>query len=196
MKSAWRALAGSVVVCAGLGGCASPPSHFYALSAVAVPAGAPLAVSVAVGPVLVPAVVDNARIVLTVAPNEVRPDDYNRWASPLQDEVPRAVVGDLTALLGSDRVTRSSNTAAPAADYHVSMEIERFDSVLGQDVTIEAEWVVKRIRDGALKTGRTVAREPADGGAFRGLAAAHSRAIARVSEDIAAGVRAIAASEK
>jgi hypothetical protein len=41
--------------------------------------------------------------------------------------------------------------------------------------------------------GRTVASESAGGEGFEALAAAHSRALAKVSEDIAGTIRALAA---
>jgi hypothetical protein len=41
-----------------------------------------------------------------------------------------------------------------------------------------------------VRSGRTVAREPAQGDGFDALAAAHSRALAKVSSDIATAIRA------
>jgi hypothetical protein len=46
---------------------------------------------------------------------------------------------------------------------------------------------------GAARSGRTVAREGVTDSSFDALAAAHSRALATVSEDIAAAIRAEAA---
>ncbi len=170
-------------------GCASPPSRYYTLSATGAQTQTPLPVSVAVGPVTIPAVVDSARIMVSVDQNELRPDDYNRWAAPLQDEIARAVAANLTVLLGADRVSLSTNTAGPKPEYRASIDVERFESVLGQSATLEAEWVVRRSADGVLHAGRTIAREDVTGGDYRALAAAHSRAVERLSADIAAAVR-------
>jgi len=51
-------------------------------------------------------------------------------------------------------------------------------------------WTVRKTAGGEIRSGRTVAREPVQGQGFEALAAAHSRAIARVSADIAATIRA------
>ena len=85
----------ALTICAALvfaSGCAStPPSRFYTLSAVAVPAAAPSNVSVAVGPVSVPADVDRPQFVVSAGPNQVRLDEFNRWASPLQNGISHVV---------------------------------------------------------------------------------------------------------
>ena len=60
-------------------GCASPDSRFYTLSAAPAPGAAPSTLSVVVGPVSVPAAVDRPQIVVTVGPNQVRLDEFNRW---------------------------------------------------------------------------------------------------------------------
>ncbi|HEV7613966.1 MAG TPA: PqiC family protein [Steroidobacteraceae bacterium] len=182
----------TIVLCglwAGLSGCKSHPARFYALAATCAQTQSALTVSVAVGPVSIPSAVDNPRIVLSVAQNELKPDEYNRWAAPLQEEIARTVAANLVMLLGTDRVTLATNTSGPIPDYRSSIEVDRFESMLGQQVTIEAAWTLRRTADGAVHTGRTIARGNVAGNEFRALAAAHSRALEQVSEDIARAVR-------
>jgi hypothetical protein len=47
------------------------------------------------------------------------------------------------------------------------------------------------MRDGFVQTHRTSVREPVQDDSFEALAAAHSRAAARLSQDIAEAVRAL-----
>jgi uncharacterized lipoprotein YmbA len=183
------ALAGALL--AVVGGCSSPPVRYYTLAPTAVATDAPLGVSVAVGPATIPAVVDTQRIVLTVGPNELAPDDFNRWAAPLRDGILQTVAADLAVALGAGRVTLATNTGGPEPDYRVALEVERFDSVVGQTAIVEATWTVRRTAGGAVSAGRTVAREAVGGRDFGTLAAAHSRAVGRVSADIATAVRAL-----
>jgi hypothetical protein len=49
--------------------------------------------------------------------------------------------------------------------------------------------VVRKATGSASVSGRTVAREPAQGTDYEALAAAHSRALAKVSGDIATAIR-------
>ncbi|HTQ25048.1 MAG TPA: PqiC family protein [Candidatus Binataceae bacterium] len=178
-------------IAAAASGCGTTaPSRFYTLDSTAAPAGAASgADAVMVGPVSVPAAVDRPQFVVQVAPNRVDVDEFNRWASPLGDAIARAVAGDLVKLLGTPNVA-----VAPLANfapaYRVTIDVQRFDSVPGQAALVEAVWTVRKTAGGETRSGRTVAQEPVKGEGFDALAAAHSRAIAKVSGDIAAAIRA------
>ena len=69
------------------------------------PAATSSNLSVVVGPVSVPAVVDRPQIVVNTGPNQVRLEEFNRWASPLQNNIARVVADNLVAMLGTPRVT-------------------------------------------------------------------------------------------
>ncbi|MGA2788528.1 MAG: PqiC family protein [Verrucomicrobiota bacterium] len=178
-------------VAAVAAGCASSPSRFYTLNSVANGDGSPAPnYAVVVGPVSIPALVDRPQFVVQVATNRVQVDEFNRWAEPLNNNITRVVAGDLAALLGTPQVA-----TAPLANfdpaYRVSIDIQRFESVRNKSVLVEAVWVVRRTTGGgATCSGRTVASEPVHGDGFDALAAAHSRALAKVSGDIAAVIRA------
>lgn len=188
----------ALTICAALvfaSGCAStPPSRFYTLSAVAVPAAAPSNVSVAVGPVSVPADVDRPQFVVSAGPNQVRLDEFNRWASPLQNGISRVVAENLVMLLGTPRVTLFPQTLSADADYRAAIEVQSFASAPGEAAMLDAVWTVRRMKDGKTATGRTTVREPVQEKGFDALAAAHSRAVGRLSQDIAGAVRALAGS--
>ena len=172
-------------------GCASTPAaHFYTLSAATTPAGATAPnLSVAVGPVSVPAAVDRPQIVVSTGPHQVRLDEFNRWASPLQDNIARVVAENLVAMVGTPRVTLFPLTLDANPDYRVQIGVRNFVSAPGTFASLDAVWTVRRTKDGKTETGRTSAREPLQDSGYDTLAAAHSRAIARLSQDIADIVR-------
>ena len=116
-------------------------------------AAAPSDLSVAVGPVSVPAAVDRPQIVVTMGPNQVRLDEFNRWDAPLQNNIARVVAENLVALLGTPRVTLSPQTLSADADYRVAIEVQRFDSALGEAATLDAVWTVSRTKDGTVADG-------------------------------------------
>jgi len=188
----------ALTICAALvfaSGCAStPPSRFYTLSAVAVPAAAPSNVSVAVGPVSVPADVDRPQFVVSAGPNQVRLDEFNRWASPLQNGISRVVAENLVMMLGTPRVTLFPQTLSADADYRAAIEVQSFASAPGEAAMLDAVWTVRRMKDGKTATGRTTVREPVQEKGFDALAAAHSRAVGRLSQDLAGAVRGLAGS--
>jgi len=180
------------IVCmlAALGsGCTSSPSRFYTLSAAATPSAASSKLAVAVGPVSIPAAVDRPQIVVSTSANQVTLDDFNRWASPLQDNLARVVAENLVAVLGTPRVTLFPQTLNADVDYRVQIEIRSFESAPGKSASLDAVWTVRRTKDGKTETGRTSVREKVDDSGYEALAAAHSRGVARLSQDIADVVR-------
>lgn len=172
-------------------GCgASATARFYTLSSTAAPVAEPaVRVAIFVGPVSVPDVVDRPQLVVQTAPNRVEIDEFHRWAAPLADSIAGVVAADLATLLGTPDVV-----AAPLANFRpshrVTIDVQRFESVPGQTVLVEALWTVQATAGGEVRSGRTLARESVAGQDFDALAAAHSRALAGVSGDIAAAIRA------
>ncbi len=150
------------------------------------------AVSVAVGPVSIPAIVDRPQFVVSTGPNEVRVDEFNRWAAPLADDISRVVAEDLVVLLGTPRVTLYPQQAADA-QYRVSIGVQRFESTVNEAALLDAQWSVRRTHDGLSQSGRTTLTEAATASGYDALAAAHSRALSRLSYDIAQAVRALEA---
>jgi uncharacterized lipoprotein YmbA len=181
------------LLAAGLAGCATAPSRFYALTSTATADGTPaVPVAVLVGPVTVPAAVDRPEMVVQTAPNRVDIDEFNRWAAPLNDAIARVVAGDLTVLLATPDVA-TAPLANFRTDYRVTINVQRFESLPGQSVLVDAVWTVHRTADGSARAGRTTAREAVPAEPVDALAAAHSRALAQVSADIAAAIRAASA---
>ena len=181
-------LAAAVIL---IGGCATAPSRFYTLDSIAASDGAPAAnYTVLVGPVAIPASVDRPEIVVQTAPYRVEIDEFNRWASPLNDSIARVIASDLGQLLGTPDVGLAPLALNPA--YRVTIDVQRFESIPGQSATVDALWAVRQTASGEVRSGRTVAREATQGPGYQDLAAAHSRALATVSADIAAAIRASA----
>jgi uncharacterized protein len=171
-------------------GCSSAPSRFYTLNSTATSDGATNNnLAVIVGPVSVPAEVDRPQFTVQVAPNRVAVDEFNRWAAPLSDNIARVVAGDLTVLLGTSRVAAIPAVNFAAA-YRVTINIQRFETVPGKSVLVDAVWAVRPPSGGTAQSGRTVATETVSGDSFDDLAAAHSRALTKVSSEIAATIRA------
>ncbi len=180
-----------------VGGCgSSPKENYYTLSTAAglngsAPSDGASAYSVALGPITLPEVVDRQELVLRVGPNEVTFVELHRWAGSLKSEIPRIIADNLAGYLNIRRVTAYPQSAGDDADYRVLVDIQRFDSTLGDSVTIDALWTVRRQSDGKVRTGRSTAKEPTSGREYDALVAGHSRALATVSREIAEAIRSI-----
>ena len=173
-------------------GCESTPSHLYNLSPSAtatVKSDVPRStLTVFVAVVSIPAIVDVPQIVVRKGANQVSPDEFNRWASPLRNNIAQVVGADLGAILGTSRV---SSVLIGEADYRVAIDVQTFDSAPGEAATLSALWTVRRINDGKTETGRTAVREASPHLGYDALAAAHSRALSLLSQDIANAIRAL-----
>jgi uncharacterized lipoprotein YmbA len=132
--------------------------------------------------------------VLTEGPNQVRLDESNRWASPLADAVAAVVAENLASLLGTPRVTLFPDRTDGDTAYSVALEVQQFVSEPGIAISLSAVWTVRRAADGRTETGRTRVREAVTGPGYEDLAAAHSRALAAMSREIADTLEALSTS--
>ncbi|MEM5310491.1 PqiC family protein [Paraburkholderia sp. JHI869] len=188
-----RALISVVIVLLAVlsGGCAhTPSSSFYRLkpdtTLTAMGAAAPL--YVVVNPVTIPALVDRPQIVVSVADNQVWPDEFQRWAEPLKGNIQRTIAGDLAVLLGTEHVSVYGADSVGLPTWRVRVDIMQFDSVLGKMATIDAQWTLSPPGDAKPFVGHTLAQVPVQGQAYDALVAAHDRALGAVSADIAAAI--------
>ncbi|WP_233804967.1 PqiC family protein [Paraburkholderia sp. HP33-1] len=188
-----RALAPLVIALLAmwLGGCSSSPaSSFYRLKpdATLTTMGAAAPLNVVVNPVTIPALVDRPQIVASLPGNEVRPEEFQRWAEPLKGNIQRTIAGDLAALLGTEHVTVYEAVSSGFPTWRVRVDIMQFDSVPGKAATIDAQWTIWPPGKATPIVGHTLAQEPAQAQAYDALVAAHDRALGSVSRDIAAAI--------
>jgi uncharacterized lipoprotein YmbA len=180
-------------VVSGLGGCKSPSASFYTLSpdSSLANSGATRPIAVVIGPVTVPEMVDRPQIVTQVGDNQVAVNEFARWAQPLNGDIGRVIAADLAVLLNSPQISVFDSTHDPLAVWHVRIDVLRFESVPGRDVTVDVLWALRPPGKGrAVTTGRSVAHEAVSGPGFEPLVAAHDRALSSVSRDIASAVQA------
>ena len=173
-----------------IAGCASSPTRFYTLSPTAGTAVMPQAnYSVSVGPVSVPIVVDRPQIVVRTGPNKVSIDEFDRWASPLKDNIARVIVENLVSMLGTAQVTLFPQSTAAGMSYRIMLDVLRFDSEPGQAATLDALWTVSSAKDGKSHRSRTTLTEATQSGDYAALVAAHSRVLGQLSAEIAKTIR-------
>ncbi|MFM0658406.1 PqiC family protein [Paraburkholderia sediminicola] len=168
----------------------SPTASFYTLGAATVQQDVYTVrpISVVVTSVTVPDLVDRPQFVIRVSENQVKLDEYSRWADSLKSQIPRVVAADLSQYLQGARVSVNGQADDTAAAYRVRIDIQRFDGAPGDAASVEALWSVSPPKGAASLSGRTVAREPCNGADAGALAAAYSRALDAVSRDIAGAI--------
>jgi uncharacterized lipoprotein YmbA len=169
----------------------SPVTRYYTLSPAGVwtsPQGKG-SINVAIGGVSMPDGLDRPQIVLRGAGNQVTFSEFERWLGSPKDEIALAVAGGLKQALSDASVFASPMGAGANADFNVLLQVQRFDSVMGDSVGVDVLWQVVPAKGGA-KAGQSTVREPAGGPGYEALVAAHGRALAAVGRDIAGAIRA------
>jgi hypothetical protein len=183
-----------MAVLGALSGCgSSPKERFFVLSddVAAVASVTPAAYSIGVGPVTVPEIVDRPQFVLRRSASEVAIAEQARWAEPLKSEIARVIAANIARTLADAHVSAYPQNAVDRADFRVLIDLQRFDSAPGEAVTLEALWSVRQARGGALRNGKSTVREAVSGAGYEELVAAHRRALATISREIAGAVRAL-----
>ncbi|MEJ2101257.1 MAG: PqiC family protein [Desulfobacterales bacterium] len=181
-----------------LAGCRSsaPPVQFYTLSSVSTatekanPTDAAPNISVGVGPVEIPKVLDRPQIVTRTGPNKITLNEFHRWAGPLQEDFARVLAENISLLLGIDQVAVYPWEAGFAPDYRIALDIRSFEGQWGKDVRLDVIW---RVADQAgqkiLAVKKSIITEPLPTADYETLVAAQSRAIARLSREIVREIR-------
>jgi uncharacterized lipoprotein YmbA len=185
------------VLAAGLtlAGCAdSQPTRYYTLAALpearraAMPAE-PSDLTVGVGPVTLPPYLDRPQLVTRSGDNRLVLADIDSWVEPLQGMFARVLAENLALLLGTDDVLMLPGRRDFALDRQVEVDVTRFDVDAAGNAVLDARWwVYGRGGEKLLRSGRSTISEPATVGDYTSAAAALSRALGAISEEIAQAI--------
>jgi len=174
-----------------LAGCAtSPPARYYSLAPLQPPAVKAASVprfTVAVGPVIIPDLLQRPQIATRTNDQQISFSDFHRWAGALADETKRVLVVNLNGLLAGMRAAVSTDDMAIDPDFRVVVNMNRFDGLPGSSVWLNAVWTIKEQKGKmAIAVNQSVIEEQVSGLEYLDLVSAQSRAIGQLSRAIAA----------
>ena len=183
------------LLCA-MGGCVdSPTTRLYLLTPTTIgvrTVAEERTLSISIGPVDLPAFLDRPEIVTRLGLGEVERAEFNRWAEPLAESVPRVLASDLASRLGTGRVAVLPWEGSARSQYQVVVNVARFDGVLGKEVVLDARWRLLARTGEELVVRRSVLTEAPDGTSYQALVASMSRALGALSQEIASALTAVA----
>jgi uncharacterized lipoprotein YmbA len=181
------ALAICLSACAGK----SASSQFYVLSSLPQPSlSAAEGAVIGVFPVSMPDYLDRPQIVTRVSENEIKLDEFSRWAEPLTDSFTRALVQNLSTILNTAKVIKTTQSTGSLMSLQVAVEVVQFDGTLGGDVVLIAKWGLIDADGKKLLLGKGSSfKEPTGAATYEALVAAESRAVAALSREIAEAIR-------
>jgi uncharacterized protein len=183
-----------LALCAvAMAGCLSPRrdnSRFFQLSAVgADPASvASRQILVGLGPIKMPAYLDRQEVVTRVAPNRLELSGEDRWAEPLDSDFTRVLAQNLASDLGTQRIIFYPWYNTTLVDYQVKINVYRFEADKDGKVDLTAHWQVLSGTGKLLIVRDSSYVETAKPGDASDAAAAMSRALGRLSRDIASAI--------
>jgi uncharacterized protein len=193
-----RALAVTLAIVAiCIGGCArSQTPRFYTLTSMqpdevgskpGSPAQNPV---VGIGPVTIADYLDQSDLVTRTGDNQLVKAEYHRWAGSFKDDFINVLAEDIGFLVPTERIYLYPWRGSVIIGYQVAVEVIRCDGRLGEAAHLVARW---RVFEGPekklLKMNRSSLREPVTGPDYAALVAAQSRAVARLSQEIAGAIK-------
>jgi uncharacterized lipoprotein YmbA len=147
--------------------------------------------ALAIGPVKVSEYLNQPEIVTRINQNEVRVDEFAKWAEPLENNVSRVLADNLLSLLCIRSIAVAPWRGQPLIDYRIDVNMIQMDGRLGEDASLEVWWSIGDVADRKkppLLTKRSTYKEPTGGGDYASFVAAQSRNVASLSRDIAEAI--------
>jgi hypothetical protein len=142
--------------------------------------------------VAIPDYLNRPEIVTRSGKNEMRVNEFQRWAGDLQANMLNTVIEDLSVLLPPDRLSVIRWFPAGQHDmpvtYRVMVDVMRFDAVPGGSVFLEADWAIYGKEKTIVLAKKSSISGTVSGAEFTDLVAAMSKAVEDLSREIAAGV--------
>lgn len=147
------------------------------------------AVTLAVGPVVMPPYLRRREIVTRIADNELRASDTQRWGEDLSQGLARVVAEDLEMLIPDLRGRAFAWRDAGAADYRVAIEVDRFEPMPDGTVALTVHWELSRASGTSPFAAHSSAiSEQRSGSTTADAVDAMSRAAAQLSRQIAEAI--------
>ena len=145
--------------------------------------------TVGVGPVTLPTYLDRPQLVTRAGGNRMVLADFDSWVEPMPGMFARVLGENLALLLGTDDVLMLPQRRDVALDRQVEVDVTRFDVDDAGNAVLDARWwVFGRDGEKLLRSGRSTITEPSQVGDYTAAAAALSRALGAMSQEIAQAI--------
>ena len=142
-------------------------------------------VAVGLGPVAFPKFLNRPQIVIRQSPNRVEVSEFHRWASPLQGDFMRVLAKNISILLPMSRVAVYPWKDQDSPTYRIKLNVEQFDGQFGKHVILDVTWSISKQKDdNDPMVKNSLIKEPVSTEDYEAIAAAKSRAIAVLSQEI------------
>ena len=178
------------------GGCRSQSPRFYHLNSIQEDqviskrkSPAQNAV-VGIGPVKLADYLDQSLLVTRTSDNQAVKAEFDRWVGSFKDNFVNVLADNIGFLVPTERIYLYPWRVSVPIDYQVAVDIVRCDGRLNDAAWLEARWsILGGPEKKLLKSNRSSIREPVSGSDYAALVAAQSRAVAKLSQEIAEAIQ-------
>lgn len=173
--------------------CAGPSKRFYVLSAEApLSASAPSSrkgQGIGMGPVAIAGYLDRPNMVFQQSSNQLAVSESNRWAGDLADNITGVMTTNLGRILGTPGVRAYPWENDSGLSYQIALDIRHLKGDAEGNAVLEAAWRVYSLPARTIAASRTwTGTESLGGDGYDQLAAAESRLLARLAQELAASL--------
>ena len=145
---------------------------------------------IGIGPVKLADYLDQSQVVTRTSDNQVVKAEFDRWVGPFKDNFINVLADNIGSLLSTERIYLFPWRQSVPIDYQITVDVVRCDGRLGDAAWLETRWsIFKGPEKKLLKTIRSSISEPVMGADYGDLVAAQSRALAKLSQEIAEAIQ-------
>jgi uncharacterized lipoprotein YmbA len=146
-----------------------------------------------VGPIKFPEYLDRQEIVTRSSSNKITLSDFDLWAGSLAEDFSRVLVENLSVLLSTESVILYPRLRPGLARYQILVDVLRFDGSPGGDVSLIARWAILEGKERKVASMRkSTITESSGGKGYEAVVAANSRALEKLSREIADAIKTLA----
>lgn len=173
---------------------ATPSTHFYVLEALSQPS-APVTDPakrriIGIGPVTLPTLLERKQIVTRTGNNSIQLAEFHQWASPLKDNLVQVLTQNLAAQQPNDIIRAYPWSAFGTVNYHIIVDITRFDTTPKQSVNLEATWAIMDDTNHSLVgNGRSRIEQPLADASYTGAVDALGKILGEFSRELSLALR-------
>jgi hypothetical protein len=143
------------------------------------------------GPITIADYLNRQDVVTRDSQNQLKMNEFEQWAGSFENNVIHALADNLGFLLGTDQIHIHPWRKSVPIDYRITVNVIRFDGKPGDRAWLTARWSVFNGKTKELlEVKRSSIQEPVEGNRYEDLVAAQSRALAKLSREMAEVIKA------
>ena len=179
-----------------LGGCGTTqPSKFYMLSSLSLPPEKSQVnnnqnrVSIEIDINDIPEYLNRPQMVVRVNSNEIKLEEFHRWAETVKDSFPKIIAENLISLLPTEKFLIFAQNRIVSSDYQIIFNVNQFDGTPGETVSLITQWAIfDTKKEKIVLTQHSNINVKTEGEGFDKLAAAQSKALEILSRQISSAI--------